>query len=119
LAAPASIATIILTPTADSYAVLNTPASNFGSAADLHVESYPLDGPNFTRSLMQFSMADLAYQLPVGATVLTATLKLHLTQDALLTETLTVHTGSGPTGPRTRLTGIINPRGSRPPRRSA
>ena len=67
MAALASTATIILTPTADSYAVLYSPASNFGSA-DLHVEYYPLDGPNFTRSLMQFSMADLAYQLPVAAT---------------------------------------------------
>jgi hypothetical protein len=53
-------------------------------------------GPTYSRALIQFSLADLAYDLPEGATVLTATLKLHLTLDAPLTETLTIHTGSGP-----------------------
>ena len=86
-------ATILLSPIADSFVNLNSSA-NFGGAADLHVEYNPV-GPTYSRALIQFSLADLAYQLPEGATILTATLKLHMGADAPVTETLTVHTGSG------------------------
>src|SRR5207245_253714 len=76
-AAPATTATIVLYPIADSDVVLSS-TSNFGAASDLHVDYDPSGSTTFSRALLQFSMADLAYQLPAGATVLTATLKCSL-----------------------------------------
>ena len=87
----AEVATIALTPVADSY-VKEFDSANYGAAPDLLVNKSLVD-ETFSRALLQFDMTSVTGQLPPGSTVVTATLQLYLSTAINSSVMITATTG--------------------------
>ena len=108
----APLATIAITPDADSYVIVND-GSNYGSQPDLLV-NYTLVGETYSRALIHFDMAGVTGQLPPGATVVTATLQLYLSTAITSSVTITASTGHVTDWTELGVIGSTSRRGAHP-----